>query len=422
MVTWVGAQLDTQSNDAWKSLAERSFLDNEVTAAKEALKNAKGAVLENLYPEFKTKRSGGGKKSKEIEDIEKALVTLQGAGEMPLVLASSSQMVRCPQSWGVPPTATVQDVMGKVIMLEQAMENNIKSQKEHLELLREEMIATRRTEPKTPAVPAFLDIMIAGDTPSKKRKLGEKQSQSGVSKFPTYAGVTMQGVQQQKGMRIPQSILQNQQQPHQKPQRNICYGSAKTDKDGAAEKLLAADVSLVASGVGKGCTEENLKDFLIGRGITPVEVEMLTKPEVLDDVRTITFRVAVKPADYEAALKPDVWPYRVAVRHYRAPRRDRAGGSWQAQSERTGGQISTEDRRNQSRGLSGTPQASGGEQRRQQTQRPPGQANVQYLPPGHAGRVVPNQQKMSHVHPGPIEMNNLYSLLSALGGEMPSYQ
>ena len=131
VVTWVGAQLDTQANDAWKSLAARSFLDNEVTAAKEALRNAKGTVLENLYPDFKTKRSGGGKKSKEIEDIEKALVALQGAGEMPLVLASSSQMVRCPQSWGVPPTATVQDVMGKVIMLEQVMANNMKSQKEH---------------------------------------------------------------------------------------------------------------------------------------------------------------------------------------------------------------------------------------------------------------------------------------------------
>ena len=186
--------------------------------------------------------------------------------------------------------------------------------------------------------------------------------------------------------------------------------------------MLAADVSLVASGVGKGCSEENLKDFLIGRGITPVEVEMLTKPEILNDVRTITFRVAVKPADYEAALKPEVWPYRVAVRHYRAPRRDRAGGSWQAQSEKTGGQISTEDRRNQSRGWNGPPQASGGEQHRQQAGGTPGQGRGQYLPPGHAERVGTSQQKMTHIQPGPIEINNLFNLLSALGGEMPSYQ
>ena len=69
---------------------------------------------------------------------------------------------------------------------------------------------------------------------------------------------------------------------------------------------------------------------------------MLTKPDIIDEVRTLTFRVAVKPADYEAALNPDVWPYRVAVRHYRAPRRDRTTGSWQAQSGRSGGQISAE--------------------------------------------------------------------------------
>ena len=85
------------------------------------------------------------------------------------------------------------------------------------------MIANRRTEAKTPAVPTFPDIMIGGDTPSKKRKLGEEQAQAGVSQFPTYAGVTMQGVQplhkQQKGMRILQSMLQQQPQP--KPQRNI---------------------------------------------------------------------------------------------------------------------------------------------------------------------------------------------------------
>ena len=72
--------------------------------------------------------------------------------------------------------------------------------------------------------------------------------------------------------------------------------------------MLAADVSLVASGVGKGCTNDNLKDFLIGKGITPVEVEMLTKPDVINEVRTLTFRVAFKAADYESALKPEVWP------------------------------------------------------------------------------------------------------------------
>ena len=62
VVTWVAAQIDTQVNDGWKSLAERCFMDEEVTAAKDTLKNSRGQVLENLVPEFKIKRSGDGKK------------------------------------------------------------------------------------------------------------------------------------------------------------------------------------------------------------------------------------------------------------------------------------------------------------------------------------------------------------------------
>ena len=103
-----------------------------------------GLLSPHLVPEFKIKRSGDGKRAKEIEDIRKALIALQGAGKMPLVLASSSQMVRCPQSWGVPATATVQDLMGKVTMLEQIVTNNMESQKEQMEMLKHEILASRK--------------------------------------------------------------------------------------------------------------------------------------------------------------------------------------------------------------------------------------------------------------------------------------
>ena len=57
-----------------------------------------------------------------------------------------------------------------------------------------------------------------------------------------------------------------------------------------------------------------MKEFLVGKGINPVEVELLTKKEVIANVRTLTFRVAVKAAEYELSLNPEVWPYRVGVR------------------------------------------------------------------------------------------------------------
>ena len=44
--------------------------------------------------------------------------------------------------------------------------------------------------------------------------------------------------------------------------------------------------------MGKGCTPDLLKNFLAGKGINAVEVEMLTKAEVIDQVRNLTFRVS----------------------------------------------------------------------------------------------------------------------------------
>ena len=77
VVTWIEAQIGTHGNEIWKPLAERCFLDVEVTAAKEALKSAKGVVyLESLVTDFKKNRQGAGKKAAELEDIRKAIVAL----------------------------------------------------------------------------------------------------------------------------------------------------------------------------------------------------------------------------------------------------------------------------------------------------------------------------------------------------------
>ena len=140
-------------------------------------------------------------------------------------------------------------------------------------------------------------------------------------------------------MRMLQEVLKQQFRPKQpaRSPRNICFGSAKTSGDQNVETMLAADVDLVATGVGKDCTDEDMSLFLKGKGIEVVSVETLTKDDVLDKVRTKTFKITVKAAQYEAALKPEVWPYRVAVRHYRAPRRQDT--TWSGQSGRTGGII-----------------------------------------------------------------------------------
>ena len=57
-------------------------------------------------------------------------------------------------------------------------------------------------------------------------------------------------------------------------------------------------------------------------------------------MRSKTFKVTVKAAQHEKAMDPSVWPFRVGVRHYRAPQRARQGagdGSWASQSAQSGG-------------------------------------------------------------------------------------
>ena len=50
----------------------------------------------------------------------------------------------------------------------------------------------------------------------------------------------------------------------------------------------------------------------------------------------------IKRADYEKAMNPEVWPYRVGVRHYKAPRR-KEGMSWNEQSKQAGsGQVGSQ--------------------------------------------------------------------------------
>ena len=411
VITWMQAQIDTLGGDIWRSLAERCFLATEVTAAKDALRNAKGQELLNLVPDFKTNRSGPNKKSKELDDIKKAIGALTQANQMPLVLATAQQMLRCPQSWGVPESPTSQDVMGKIYHLEKALGDSIELHKDQMNQVREEIISIKNLLPKSTSVP---DLTVAPDTPStKKRKLDQQQTQQQQGdqlQLPqqqqSYAGIA--GIspltQQQHGIRLLQNVLQKTQTQVPQPQvsKNICVGSA----GGGDGSKLSGDVSLVASGVAKDCTEEDLKAFLADKGINVVEIEKLTKPEVMDLVRTITFRVAVKAADYEAALKPEVWPYRVGVRHYRAPRRPPTGSSWQGQSSQAGGKITSEHPSN-SRGYSSSPMNNGGAGH---------PSNGHHLPVGHPGRVGPKQQIMGPRNLNSIEMSNFWNILQTLSG------
>ena len=85
---------------------------------------------------------------------------------MPLVLAISQQMLRYPQSWGVPEAPTSQDVMGKILHLEKALSDSIEIQRDNMSMIKEEIQSCRSSAVRAPA-PV---ISVNEETPSKKRK------------------------------------------------------------------------------------------------------------------------------------------------------------------------------------------------------------------------------------------------------------
>ena len=143
---------------------------------------------------------------------------------------------------------------------------------------------------------------------------------------------TVTTVQQRSNLPV---VSGNQQQSRRHPS-TLVFGNARKGSDEAQQYICSADVNLVASGVSKDATMEQFKDFIVSKGIKVTDIELLTNFK--EEARSFTYRVSIRPEDYEKALNPEVWPYRVGVRPYRQRRRIQQG-SWLQQSNQAGGNI-----------------------------------------------------------------------------------
>ena len=288
-----------------------------------------------------------------------------------------------------------------------------------------------RSEPRTPRFP----LLPAPNSAAKKRRIEKSQSvfqqpaaaalpvdQTGVQQYSSVvAGVSALSGQQQEQIRSLQQLQNNQQKKQQQQparQRNICYGTAKPTSNSSNQDMLAADVSLVASSLDKECDEHKLKVFLEERGIHPVDIVMMKKQDVNEtetkNWRTKSFKVTVKAGEHETALKPETWPYRVAVRYWRAERRPRTGG-WDSQARTSGGQFSGGGQSGGGRqsnggqfgggGQYGTGQL-GGQQQKQGRSRQDSQGWQQQQPRGR-GSAGSGQQQQQEV----MEVSNMFANL-----------
>jgi hypothetical protein len=156
----------------------------------------------------------------------------------------------------------------------------------------------------------------------------QEQEQTWATRASKVQGVNPLGLQQenqqkQQGLGVLQKILQTKKNAPVRAEK--IFGNAReTTEDGSENVKLAADVDLVAFGVRKDVSAQMMTEWLQSKKIDAV-VKIMTRTEVLESVRTITMRVTVKASQHEEALKPEVWPYRVGVRHWdnRTVRRER---------------------------------------------------------------------------------------------------
>jgi hypothetical protein len=411
----------------WMETAKQCWLPGEATEAKKALKEASGDNLKDLEG-FNTARRS---KEKELGDIVNALKYLRDNNKMPLVLADPVMLRRAPQP-GFSVHKTNGDVMERINVLEKTMagfmtktEKHMEENKTQFEKLAETVI---RSQPKSPRFP-LLQIPTPGvqESPgTKKRKYEESRAvfQQPPAAAPSFqqphyssvvAGVSALSSQQQEQIRSLQQLQNSQKkkQQQQPRQRNICYGTAKPTSDSSSQDMLAADINLVASGLDKECTEDKLKVFLEERGIHPVKIEMMKKQDINEAEtktwRTKSFKVTVKAAEHEMSLKPEIWPYRVAVRYWRAERRPRTGGGWEQQSRTSGGQFSSGQSGSGqfSGGQFGGGQFGGGQTSGQQRNRLDSQGWQQQQPRGRGGSERGGQQQQQQ----PLEISNRFASL-----------
>ena len=420
VVSWIQVNKNMAANGIWKQVAEQSWNDEEITEAKNALLAAAGGErLAQLAPGMCVNRkSVPGRKVKEIKDIIDAITALEEDNSMPLVLASSGQMRKSPQSLGsVSPTASMGDLTTKMISIEDTLRKFMESSKEQMESLTEEV--KKKTANKG-------DSQAHMNTPSKRRRLDDPEiviepseegdDDSNVPKKTLYSkmagihplGNSASGSQQQNPVinqlfknimdKSKTNMAQKDESEKAKAKgKNVFHGSARSvDTNTGGETILAADVALVASGIALDAEPDQLKSFLVAKGVEVVGVECLTKKELIDEhkVRSKTMKVTIKAASHEKAMDKDLWPLRVGVRYFRAPPRkpqqDRS--SWAAQSSPTGAGKDVESEKSKNSQF----QPSGN----------------RFQQPYNRNRFMNSQRKQSF---GGITVENMFEALGSLG-------
>ena len=342
LLAWIMATKESVAVGIWKQVVEHHFDEDEIFEARNLLISTVPELKEQM-PDMKRTRKSMPLAMKDICDCMEYMT--DKTDMMPLVMATSGQWLECPKNMGsAEPAATLSEMASKVKSLEDVMGKFMNTSVKQMETLTD---FVKNTSEK---------VKDTTNSASEKEKV---QEVAVVEK--SYATVLNKHVPQNQtlpGMKeIFQNIIQNKKEKPKHKNTNIFHGNNQSNND---ETSLAADVDLVAFGVSLNVEPNNLEEFLKARGLKVKKVELMTRPELIKEnkVRSKSMKVTVIASEYEKAMSPDMWPFRVGVRHFKAPPR----------------------RRDQSDGLQSQEEASGGSGQGQ-GQKPPG-GQQQAFPPG----------------------------------------
>ena len=348
VLAWAVANKESGAVGIWLQVLEQHYDKDELHEARNLLLLTVPALKEEM-PDLKRARQ---KLSLVMSDIRMCLEYLStNENLMPLVMATSEQWRQSPKSLGSSePNATLGQMASKVKMLEETMGKLMNTSSKQMEDLTE-VLKVKKVQNQTK------------DASDKEHVVEVQQVEEiHAGKENTYANATTNHLNQPKHQIIKQVLQKITQQKSERPKqkmKNVFHGNNQTKHE---ENSIAADVDLVAFGVSLDVETNHLEDFLIARGLKVKKVELMTRPELLKEnkVRSKSMKVTVTSSEYEKAMNPEMWPFRVGVRHFKAasrrPEQDAAG---QVQEEVQGGGDRSQGARL-------------GRQQQQQPQGPPG--------------------------------------------------
>ena len=348
ILVWIDVQQHTTPPEVWQAQAIETFCDDEVDFARTALWKAVGP-RKDVIGDIVAHKSPG-KKRKNLQDIHKAMTILNEQNVLPMLLCSSPMIGEFPAFHCDSEKMTFADVVSKIKVVENSLGAFMKQNSEQMKALNDTIVTLNVPPRQAPMVmnPAARHVrtiqgtgsspsdLIDLGTPGKKRKIGEDGT--GIPPLaapsPSFLNVASRNMPPASRQQLSNASAYTPRGPSQRRNSTIVYGSSRAN--GNLE--LAADVNLVASGVSRDATPDQLKSFLISRGLRVTDIELLTNFRRAE-ARSFSYRIAIKADDYEKALNADIWPHRVGVRLFKNRRNFLNHSSWASQSAQTGGNV-----------------------------------------------------------------------------------